>query len=128
MSTFKAFERSKLSRFINTYGNTFIFRRKALNDYKEPKKEGAIIASIKGVFHEGSGGYISSAYKDGSKYIRNLTPMILCLQDKGSAAIKPDDYVEIFDKSYKVTKLYNVGNFGYAWDISLELIDDGGNV
>lgn len=126
MSTFTAFERAKLQRFINVYGNSFTFRRSVLNERKEPTNESEVVAIVNGVFHEASGGYISVSTKDGSRYIKALQPMILCLDSSDVKLLKPDDFVEIHDKVYRIGKLNLVGNLGYAWDISLELVDDGG--
>lgn len=128
MSTFTAFERAKLARFINVYGNTFTFERSRLNEYKEPTNESDVVARIQGVYHEASAGYISETAKDGSQYIKKIEPMILCLQTGCSNKIKPDDIVEIRENKYKVVRMNMVVKLGYAWDISLELIDDGGNI
>ena len=129
MSTFKVFEKAKLTRFINVYGNTFTFRRSSLNDRDEPSNEYSDIAIIDGVYHEVSGSvsgsYVSEMNADGARYIRDQQPMILCLQDEESGKIMPDDIVEIANRRYSVVRLKAVGGYDYAWDISLRLIDDG---
>ena len=128
MSTFTAFERAKISRFINVYGNSFTFKRSALNDCGEPTGEYNELTSISGVYHEASGPYVSETSKDGSRYIRASEPMILCLQGTDSNVIMPDDIVDIGSRRYSVVRLKAVGGFGYAWDISLRLVDDGSNI
>ncbi len=128
MSTFTAFERAKLSRFITVYGNSFTFKRSRLNDEQEPTDVYDEIATIDGVYHEANAGYLLQTAKDGSRYIKELQPMILCLQNCESAKIMPDDVVEIRQNRYKVIRMNMVGKLGYAWDISLELIDDGANI
>lgn len=128
MSTFTAFERAKLSRFITVYGNSFTFKRNALNAYKEPTDEVETTITINGVYHEASGDYVSQSTKDGTQYIKQPQPMILCLQSKEADKIRPDDEVEIQQNKYKVIRMNMVGKLGYAWDISLELIDDGSNL
>lgn len=128
MSTFTAFEKAKLSRFINQYGNSFTFKRSSLNAYKEPTDEFEFVTKIDGVYHEASAGYVSETATDGSRYIKKFEPMILCLQTECSSKIMPDDIVEIRQNKYRVVRMNMVGKLGYAWDISLELIDDGGNI
>lgn len=125
MSTFTAFEKAKLRRFINVYGNTFTFRRRLLNAYKEPTDDTELVTSIAGVYHEASGTYVSESVGEGSRYIKEQQPMILCLQDEDAKLIMPDDIVEIAERRYSVVRLKAVGGFDYAWEISLELIDDG---
>lgn len=128
MSTFKAFEKAKLTRFINVYGNTFTFRRMLLNAYKEPTNEYADVVSINGVYHEASGSYVSESNNNGTRYIKEQQPMILCLQDTDSAKIMPDDVVDIGQRQYSVIRLKAVGGYDYAWEISLRLVDDGCNI
>lgn len=128
MSTFKAFEKAKLTRFINVYGNTFTFRRMLLNAYGEPTNEYADVVSIDGVYHEASGSYVSESNNNGTRYIKEQQPMILCLQDADSAKIMPDDIVDIGQRQYSVIRLKAVGGYDYAWEISLRLVDDGHNI
>ena len=127
MSTFTAFERAKLSRFINVYGNSFTFKRNVKNDCGEPTDEIVDVAKIDGVYHEASSIYAEQTSSDGSVYSKIISPMILCLQSVETAKIMPDDYVEIQDRKFVVIKLNNVGKFGYAWDISLRMEEDGSN-
>lgn len=129
MSTFTAFERAKISRFISTYGNSFIFKRKLLNDRGEPTNEySENTITIDGVFHNARGAYAQEMFSDSGRNISKPQPMILCLQDYNSANIMPDDEVEIGSRLYSVVRLVAVGGYGYAWEISLELIDDGAAV
>lgn len=125
MSTFTAFERAKINRFINVYGNSFTFKRRLLNAYKEPTNERTCVVTIVGVYHDAKGGYVSKTDSDGTSYISKPQPMILCLRDARSDLIKPDDEVTIGARLYKVVRLQAVGGFNYAWEISLELIDNG---
>lgn len=127
MSTFTAFERAKLKRFINVYGNSFTFKRRPLNDENEPTGEYEDTVKIDGVYHEASGSYVSETNKEGARYISDPQPMILCLQSEDSNTILPDDVVDIGSRRYSVIRLKAVGGFGYAWEISLRLVDDGGN-
>ena len=84
--------------------------------------------TIDGVFHNAKGGYESEMNKDGARYISKPQPMILCLQDSRSGLISVDDEVQIVNRLYSVVRLTAIGGYGYAWDISLELIDDGGTI
>ena len=128
MSTFKAFERSKVARFINVYGNIFTFRRRSLNDYGEPKNECECIAKIRGVYHNPDGPYRKQSIEDSSEHVSKPQPMILCLQDENSSLVKPDDIVQIGKSWFTVVRLVAVGEFDYAWEIVLELIEDGTNI
>lgn len=127
MSTFTAFERAKINRFINVYGSVFTFMRKCEDDYKEPNNQSYPVATITGVYHDAKGGYISQTNSNGTQYISKPQPMILCLNDASSERIVADDEVTIGSRLFRVIRKQAVGGFNYAWEISLELIDDGGN-
>lgn len=127
MSTFTAFERAKINRFINVHGSVFKFYRKRVDDYKEPNDQSYLVATVAGVYHDAKGGYISQTNSNGTQYISKPQPMILCLNDANSERIAADDEVTIGSRLFRVIRKQAVGGFNYAWEISLELIDDGGN-
>lgn len=127
MSTFTAFERAKINRFINVYGSVFEFIRKRVDNYNEPNDQSYSVATITGVYHDAKGGYISQTNSNGTQYISKPQPMILCLNDSNSEKIEADDEVSVGSRLFRVIRKQAVGGFNYAWDISLELIDDGGN-
>ena len=125
MNQFEAFERAKLKRFVNQRGKPYTFFRDATNAFKEPTEGFAVVGSIKGVYHEARHSYLEATVDDRGFTLPEIESLFLCLIDDESKELEIDDYTYIGEKKYKVIKKKDVNNFGLAYDISLEFVDDG---
>lgn len=125
MITFERFEAAKIKRFVQRYGKPYDIKTPYLNAFKEPTGLFSTLCTIKGVYHEASYNHLHATESGGGEYVKEITPMILCLKDEYSELIKMDDKVEVNGKSMIVTKVKDLNNSGFAFDISLELVDDG---
>lgn len=125
MITFERFEAAKIKHFISRYSKSYKFQRSVLNAYNEPTGAFENVCSVNGVYHEASYTHLSSTEAGGGRYVKEITPMILCLKDESSELIKMDDKVEVAGKSMIVTKVKDINNSGFVYDISLRLIDNG---
>lgn len=120
------FEREKIKRNILMHGCEFTFIRKVADEFGEDTQEDTSIVTIDGLFHQ-SRGYISqSSGSDDGRVIRSKPqPMILVLLDEYSELILSGDIVIYKNTKYRVTGKNNLNNLDIAYDISLEMIDDG---
>ena len=125
MTTFERFEAAKIRRFVSRYRKPYTFDRSVLNAYKEPTGSFESVCTIDGVYHEASYTHLDSTESDGGRYVKEITPMILCLKSAESDLIKQDDVVMVNGKSMIVTKVKDINNSGFALDISLRYVDDG---
>ena len=125
MITFERFEAAKIRRFVFRYKKPYTFSRSVLNAYEEPKGSFESVCTIDGVYHEASYTHLASTESDGGRYVKEITPMILCLKNAESDLIKEDDVVVVNDKDMVVTKVKDINNSGFALDISLRFVDDG---
>lgn len=125
MITFERFEAAKIRRFVSRYKKPYTFNRSVLNAYKEPTGSFESVCTIDGVYHEASYTHLTSTESGGGRYVKEITPMILCLKNAESDLIKEDDVVVVNDKDMVVTKVKDINNSGFALDISLRFIDDG---
>lgn len=125
MTTFERFEAAKIRRFVSRYRKPYTFSRSVLNVYKEPTGSFESVCTIDGVYHEASYTHLASTESDGGMYVKEITPMILCLKSAESDLIKQDDVVTVNGKPMIVTKVKDINNSGFALDISLRYVDDG---
>ena len=126
MITFERFEAAKMARFISRYSKSFTFKRSDLNAYKQPTDVFTSVCTVNGVYHEASYSHLAATESGGGEYVKEITPMIMCLSDEYSKLIAVDDVVEVNGKNMVVTKIKDINNSGFALDISLRWIDDGG--
>lgn len=125
MITFERFEAAKMRRFISMYSKPYLFKRPILNDYKEPAGESVDVCEVNGVYHEVSYSHLSENVSDAGKYVKEIEPMVLCLSDENSDLIKIDDFTYINEKKMVVSKVKDINNSGFAYDISLRYEDNG---
>lgn len=128
MTTFERFEAAKMRRFVSRYRKPYTFKRSVLNAYKEPTGSFESVCTIDGVYHEASYTHLTSTEASGGRYVKEITPMIMCLKDAESDLIKEDDVVSVNGKDMIVTKVKDINNSGFAYDISLRYIDHGEQV
>lgn len=120
------FEREKVKRNILMHGCEFTFSRVHKDDFGEDTGTTETVVTLQGLFHQ-SRSYISqSTGSDTGRIIRTKPqPMILALLNEYSELILADDIVTYNQAKYRVTGKNDLNNLGIAYDISLELIDDG---
>ena len=125
MILFERFEAAKIKRFVQRYSKSYEFKRPDLNVFKEPTGTSSSLCTIKGVYHEASYKYMKENITGAGAHAVNIEPMILCLKNDQSDKIRTDDLVNINGHDMKVTRIKDINNSGFAYDISLELIDNG---
>lgn len=128
MITFELFEAAKIRRFVSRYKKPYTFSRSVLNAYKEPTGSFESVCTIDGVYHEASYTHLTSTESNGGMYVKEIMPMILCLKSAESDLIKQDDVVTVNGKPMVVTKVKDINNSGFAYDVSLRYIDHGEQV
>lgn len=117
-----AFERQKIRRLIVMQGKEYLFYRPVLNDFNEPTGE-ALEIPVTGAFHRVVN-HISVMTTQGASVQSKPTPYILCLYEDGKS-IKEGDFVMLDGMEHRVTGVTDVNLWGFAIDISLELVVDG---
>lgn len=121
------FERAKLKRLLGTHGVKYDFVRQPKNKFGEPdpKAQAEPVATIVGVYHE-SASYVSTTSDNSTTHRTKKQPMILCAMDKKVSQLAVGDTVTIGNNVYKLSKVRDVENWGIYADISLEVVDNGG--
>lgn len=121
------FEAYKLRRELKKVGREYEFERAVLNAFKEPTNESVVAGKLMGLYHEYTGGGMSSGVSvtssDAAQVRSKKTPMILCLYEDAKF-IKFGDVVKINSKKLKVTGVVNIQEWNIVADVSLEVIDD----
>lgn len=125
MITFERFEAAKIKRFIQRYSKPYLFQRSILDEYKQPINAPIDLCIINGVYHEASYKHLASTASAAGVNVPEIEPMILCLKDENSDKIKSDDLVEVNGKIMIVTKVKDINNSGFAYDVSLRWKDNG---
>lgn len=123
MSTDKNFQLNKVSRFIKMRGETFVFKRPKLNEYKEPIKGESEEVTVFGVYHEVNS-QVTENKVEASIIRSKPQPRILCMPEEG-AKLKQDDTMEYKGTHYKVVEAANLLKYDICSDVSLEVIEDG---
>ena len=114
------YEKHKLKLHIDSYGDTFVFKRKILNEYKEKQDDNFnIIKSLEGIYHEQSNNYLSLKTSDSGNVKSKKQPMVICLyEDIGD--IKENDIVVINDNTFQVSDIINLNELNIVANICLE--------
>lgn len=120
----KNFDKNKIKRFIKRYGKEFTFKHFVTDKYGEIKEdEEPTEIKITGVFHEVNS-YITENVQDGTISKRKPQPMILVLATE-NFEVTHGDVVTYCNTDYEVVETLNVNDLGVAFDISLQVVDDG---
>lgn len=119
-----SFDIAKVRRAIKTHGKVFIFTRQALNKFNEPTEESENLESIHGLFHQ-TRSWIEQKTSEGTIKRSKPQPQILTLVDEAVKSLKIGDKLEYCGNTYKVSGIDNINNLDIAYDISLEMIDNG---
>lgn len=117
------FQLYKVSRFIKTQGESFVFKRPKLNDFREPVKGEYESVEVPGVYHEVNAQVVETG-ADGSVIRSKPQPRVLCMPDDG-AKVKNGDMLDYKGSKYKVVEAVNPVKYGVCIDISLEVVQDG---
>ncbi len=125
MILYERFEAAKIKRFVQRYGKPYDVKTPYLNTFGEPTGLFSDLCTIKGVYHEATYKYIKETISDAGDHAGNVESMILCLKNSESDKIKSDDVINVNGRNMKVTRIKDINNSGFAYDISLELIDNG---
>lgn len=119
------FEAAKLKKELKTSGIDYEFKRLKVNDFGEPTEESEVVATITGLYHEQNSN-IQITTGETTQIRTKKIPMVLCLyEDATLAALKVGDVVTINSKTFKVTGVVNIQEWGIIADISLEVVDNG---
>ena len=125
------FEEYKLKRELKRNGTEVTFYRNKKNAFGEHVGELEVVAKLTGLYHE-TNGYVSLSVSDATVQRSVKLPMLLCLNDDVKAAgLVAGDYVKLPNatsfstKTYYITGMVDISDFGIITDISLEVIDDG---
>lgn len=119
----KTFQLNKISRFVNTRGETFTFKRQKLNEFKEPIKGEFDQIVVKGVYHEVNSHVVEN--KAESSITRSKPqPMLLCMPEEGSK-LQQGDTTEYKGTTYKVVEPSNLLKYDICSDVSLEVVEVG---
>lgn len=125
------FEEYKLKRELKRNGTELVFYRHETDMFDEPTEETHEVAKLVALYHE-TNSYVSISVSDSTVQRTVKTPMLLCLtSDVKAAGLKIGDYVKIPNatsggtKTYYITGMVDISDFGIITDISLEVIDDG---
>lgn len=125
MIIFERFEAAKIKRFVSRYGKPYDVKRPDLNEYKEPTGDYYYLFTLFGVYHEASYKYLNDKISAAGVDVNEIEPMIVCMADENTSDIKVDDLIEVNGKDMIVTKVKDINNSGFAYDISLRWIDHG---
>lgn len=121
------FEAFKLKKLLKVNGVDFEVTRRKLNEFREYTDDAAeVITTIKGIYHEQSTP-ISIMTTEGSQFRTEKTPMILCSYEDALDMIQIKDIIHYNGKDYIVQGIVNYMELNIVMDISLEVVDDGGN-
>lgn len=118
------FQKNKVSRFIQQYGESFIFKRSKLNDFGEPVKDGQETIEVVGVYHE-TNSFVSQTTTEGTVIRTKKQPMILCF-DSEAKKLNFGDVLEYKENKYKVISVLNLAQLDICCDVSLEVVQNAG--
>lgn len=117
-------KQTALHRLLQTIawrGQAFTFFRPTLNDYGEKSGEPVEIATVNGMFHNGSAQHIAVNTSDSGMTIEKNTPYIL-MSWGNAQKLQLEDTVVIAGDTYKVTGRTDISKYGLIGDVSLEVV------
>lgn len=119
----KNFQLNKVSRFIKTRGEQFVFKRQKLNEFKEPIKDEYDEVTVFGVYHEVNS-QVTETKSEASITRSKPQPCILCMPEEGNK-LQQDDTMVYKGTTYKVVEPANLLKYDICSDVSLEVIENG---
>lgn len=118
------FQKNKVSRFIQQYGESFIFKRSKSNDFGEPVNDDQETIEVVGVYHE-TNSFVSQTTTEGTAIRTKKQPMILCF-DSEAKKLNFGDVLEYKENKYKVISVLNLAQLDICCDVSLEVVQNAG--
>ena len=119
------FDISKIKYILNMHGQMYEFKRKSTDDFAEETDDEPIsVTTVKGLFHQVRG-HIDKQTSDGTIRRSKPQPALLVLINEDTQKILLQDFVVINETTYTVTGINNINNMGIAFDISMEMVDNG---
>lgn len=119
----KSFQLNKISRFIKMQGETFVFKRQKLNEFKEPIKDEYDEVTIVGVYHEVNS-QVTEMKAESSITKSQPQPRILCMPEEG-VKLQQGDITTYRGTKYKVIDPADLLKYDICRDVSLEVIECG---
>lgn len=120
---------ARLEALVKRKGADAIFVRYKRNAYKEITEVIDHKDKIRGFMHTTSTGVTietSQAQDAGSTVSRRKhEPKFLIIVKAGTIIPVIDDYLFTGHKKYRVTGVEDIGSAGFAFDVSLEVVDNG---
>lgn len=121
----KKFEAYKIKREIKRSGCNYNVLRKGLNEFGEPTSDTQYVGNINALYHEENSN-IQITTGDTTQVRTKKIPMLLCIYDDFNVkGFSVGDFVKINLKTFKITGIVNIQEWGIIGDISLEVFDDG---
>ena len=121
----KKFEAYKIKREIKRSGCNYNVLRKGLNEFGEPTSDTQYVGNINALYHEENSN-IQITTGDTTQIRTKKIPMLLCIYDDFNVkGFSVGDFVKINLKTFKITGIVNIQEWGIIGDISLEVFDDG---
>lgn len=121
----KKFEAYKIKREIKRSGCNYNVLRKGLNEFGEPTSDTQYVGNIDALYHEENSN-IQITTGNTTQVRTKKIPMLLCIYDDFNVkGFSVGDFVKINLKTFKITGIVNIQEWGIIGDISLEVFDDG---
>ena len=115
----------KVKREIQMHGEEYTVYKQKTDKYGEAISDIEEIQKFSGLFHI-TKGYTTQTVSDGTKVRAKSQPMLMvCMED--SEQIENGMFVMINDNRYNIVDKNNIQEYNMVVDLSLELVQDGGN-
>lgn len=126
MSVNTRFEAYKIKRELTRSGIEYEFTREAKNEFCEPiPADSTSVGKIRCIYHEKNSA-VQITTGDTTQIRSKKLPMLLCLYgDAVSVGLQVGDEVRFGGRTYLLTGIVNVQEWGIVADISLEVVDNG---
>lgn len=118
------FLRNKIKRQILMNGKECTFTTYRLDKYKSLVVDSEII--VQGIYHE-QASHVIKTTSDATIKRKSKIPMLLVLKDECTDNLKINDSITVNGVAYRVTDITNLMDLNVAYDISMEVIDNGGS-
>lgn len=118
------FLRNKIKRQILMNGKECTFTTYKLDKYKSLVVDSEII--VQGIYHE-QASHVIKTTSDATIKRKSKIPMLLVLKDECTDNLKINDSITVNGVVYRVADITNLMDLNVAYDISMEVIDNGGS-
>lgn len=119
------FEAYKVKREITRNGSQYEFKRFGKNEVGEPNGQSVSVGIVSGIYHEQNSS-IRITTGDTTSVRTKKIPTILCLYESITPlGLQVGDFTVINSKTFKITGILNIQEWGIVSDISMEVTDNG---